>query len=62
MVETVTTNMLYLKPIPPSKDCSTSYLTSACSFPDTSSMEAVCPPTTRDFDHMYARYYEISKF
>ena len=54
-----TTNMLYMKPIspsvPPSQDYYTSYLTSACSSPDTSSMEAACPPTTRDFDHMYAR-------
>jgi len=52
------TSMLYMKPIspsvPPSQDYYTTYLTSACSSPDTSSMEAACPPTTRDFDHMYA--------
>jgi hypothetical protein len=53
-----TTNMLYMKPIspsiPPSQDYYTFYLTSACSSPDTSSMKAACPPTTRDFEHMYA--------
>ena len=55
-----TTNMLYMKhispSIPPPQDYYTSYLTSACSFPNTSSMEAASCPTTRDFDHMYVRY------
>ena len=60
-----TTNMLYMKhispSIPPPQDYYTSYLTSACSFPNTSSMEAASCPTTRDFDHMYVRY-ELSSF
>jgi len=51
-------NMQYMKPIspsvPPTQEYYSNYLTSACSSPDTSSMEAACPPTTRDFDHMYA--------
>jgi len=51
-------SMQYMKPIspsvPPTQEYYTNYLTSACSSPDTSSMEAACPPTTRDFDHMYA--------
>lgn len=58
--ETDAPNMLYIKPmspsVPPSQEYYSTYLTSACSSPDTSSMEAACPPTTRDFDHMYARY------
>jgi len=56
--ESETNNMLYIKPIspsvPPTQEFYTTYLTSACSSPDTSSMETACPPTTRDFDHMYA--------
>ena len=62
-VDSGDTSMLYMKPIspsvPPSQDYYTTYLTSACSSPDTSSMEAACPPTTRDFDHMYARLDQI---
>jgi len=58
-------SMLYMKPIspsvPPSQEFyATSYLTSACSSPDTSSMETACPPTSRDFDHMYASLSRVN--
>ena len=56
--DTDTTTMLHMKPIssstPMSQDHYTSHSTSVCSYPDTSSMEATCPPTTRNFDHVYA--------
>jgi hypothetical protein len=37
-----------------SQDHSTSHSNSVCSYPDPSSMEATCPPTTRNFDYVYA--------
>jgi hypothetical protein len=51
-------NMTHMKPtsssIPMSQDHYTSHSNSACSYPDTSEMEATCPPTTRSFDHVDA--------
>ena len=47
-------DMLYMKAVTPSVNIVPSYLTSTCSSPDTSSLEATCPPTAREFDHMYA--------
>ena len=47
-------DMLYMKTVTPSVNIVPSYLTSTCSSPDTSSLETTCPPTAREFDHMYA--------
>jgi hypothetical protein len=56
--DTDTTTMLHMKPIssstPMSQDHYTSHSNSVCSYPDPSSMEATCPPTTRNVDHVYA--------
>jgi hypothetical protein len=53
-----TTTMLHMKPIssstPMSQDRHISHSNSACSYTDTPSMEATCPPTTRNIDHVYA--------
>merc|ERR1719402_53540 len=38
-----------------SSDLYQNYLKSNCSSPENSSVEAACPSTTKDFDHMYAR-------
>ena len=46
-------DMVYMKTIAPSVN--PSYLASTCSSPDTStSLDTAGPPTTTDFDHMYA--------
>ena len=53
-----TNTTLHMKPIsfsiPLPQDHCTTRFDAACSYPDTSSMEATCPPTTKNFDHMYA--------
>jgi hypothetical protein len=53
-----TTTTLHMKPIssstPMLQDHYTSHSNYTCSYPDTSSMETTCPPTTRYFDHVYA--------
>jgi hypothetical protein len=56
--EDTTTTMLHMKlsssSIPLPRDHYTTQVNAAGSYPDASSMEATCPPTTENFEHMCA--------
>jgi hypothetical protein len=59
-----TTTMLHMKPISSSinrsHDHYTSYFNSDCFHPDASSMEDMCPTTTKNFDHVYANMPRVN--